>query len=390
MARKLLWWSFLEFFRTLLRQLSPQRIRFIWQRIFAKQDIKQLRIAIAMPGGIGDILMYGLMLKELSKHIHCEHSIDVYTDGTDKKAILDFVFQAFPFVHRCIGDNGKKWPEFLNPIPSMTMPYDIWMRVDRCAIVVYCDYGRVDIMSPWLGRFCKENELFRAKYSKFFKNAPYHHPMINQWSILCKKKRIQQPDPCQMLGINDSSYTFLHVDPGSYGLLSALKLQNTPYITLQRGFHYCVGLRDSTRLWPIYHYKKFIKLFHQKYPSIKIVQLGHSQNTCASIPGIDIDLIGKTSLREVAILLKHSLFHLDGESGMVHMKKFLNGQSIVLFGPTSAKMFGYPENINITGDGCHSWCEWVSDDWYKTCLRGFAEAPCMASIAPERVLEAAN
>jgi hypothetical protein len=138
------------------------------------------------------------------------------------------------------------------------------------------------------------------------------------------------------------------------------------------------------------HYEKFIELFHQKYPSIKIVQLGYSSNTCASIPGIDIDLVGKTSLGELAVVLKHALFHLDGDAGMVHIKKFLNGRSIVLFGTTSAEMLGYPENINITGDGCHSWCEWVSNDWHKTCLRGFAEAPCMTSITPESVLEAAD
>ncbi|MDR0680068.1 MAG: hypothetical protein LBF42_03535 [Puniceicoccales bacterium] len=75
---------------------------------------------------------------------------------------------------------------------------------------------------------------------------------------------------------------------------------------------------------------------------------------------------------------------------MVHIKRFLSGRSIVLFGATSADLFGYPENINITGPGCKSWCEWVTDDWDRKCPRGFEEAPCMASITPEMVMEAAH
>ncbi|MDR3143772.1 MAG: methyltransferase domain-containing protein [Puniceicoccales bacterium] len=228
------------------------------------------------------------------------------------------------------------------------------------------------------------------KYRKFFENAPLHHSMVDQWSILKKKKRIQQPDQCQILGIDDFSCTFLNLEPAPMKILSELRLQDRPYITLQRGLGRCDSLRDSTRLWPIRFYEKFIELFHEKYPDIKILQLGYSSSTCASLPGIDIDLIGKTSLEEVAILLKHSLFHLDGDAGMVHMKRFLNGRSIVLFGTTPTEMLGYPGNVNITGNGCHSWCEWVSNDWNKTCLRGFAEAPCMASITPEMVMNAAD
>jgi ADP-heptose:LPS heptosyltransferase len=391
-ARKLLSWAFQEFFRTLLRQ--PLRIicqlSTKWQG-YKRQRKGDLKIAIAMPGGIGDILMYGLTVKEFSKRIGYRHTIDIYTDGESKKDTLDFVFQKFPFIRQCIGDDGRKWPMFMeHTLYRSTEPYDVLMRMDRCAIVAHCDYKHVNKRSPWLSLFCRKNRLFYEKNAKFFKNPPIYHSMVDQWSILCKKKRIQQPDQCQMLGISDSSGTFLELEPDSYGLLSTLELQDTSYITLQRGLNHCDKLCDSTKLWPIYHYEKFIELFHQKYPSIKIVQLGHSPNTCRSLSGVDINLIGKTSLSEVAVLLKHSLFHLDGEAGMVHMKKFLNGRSIVLFGPTPVEVFGYPENINITSNGCHSWCEWVSNDWSKTCLRGFKEAPCMASIAPGMVMEAAD
>jgi hypothetical protein len=72
------------------------------------------------------------------------------------------------------------------------------------------------------------------------------------------------------------------------------------------------------------------------------------------------------------------------------MKRFSNVRSIAIFWPISEKVFGYPENINLRGDGCRDWCEWVSNDWEQKCLRGLNEAPCMASVSPEMVREAAD
>jgi ADP-heptose:LPS heptosyltransferase len=107
-------------------------------------------------------------------------------------------------------------------------------------------------------------------------------------------------------------------------------------------------------MWPIRDYERFIELFRRAYPDIKVVQLGHSDRLCKSIDGVDVNLVGKTSLGELAVLLKHSLFHLDGECGMVHMIRFLNGRSIAIFGTTSENFLGYPENINLRGNGCIS------------------------------------
>jgi hypothetical protein len=392
-ARKLLAWTFLEFFRTLLRQPLHviRQLSVKWQRDHRQRKGDELKVAIAMLGGVGDILIYGLAIKEFSKRIKYKHTIDIYTDGVPPKGVLDFVFQKYPFIRQCVGDDGHKWPMFLEHTPHMsTEPYDVLLRIDRYVSVAHCGYEYVARRSPWLSFFCRKNRSFYKKNAKYFKDPPAYHSLVTQWSILNGKARWQQSDSCQLLGIDNSNHTFLSLDPASMDILSTLGLQNTPYITLQRGINCQNNLASSTKLWPVHFYEKFIKSFHEKYRHIKIVQLGHSQNTCALLPGIDIDLIGKTSLDEVAIILKHSLFHLDGEAGMVHMKKFLNGRSIVLFGPTSAEVFGYPENINITGNGCRSWCEWVSDDWNKTCLRGFAEAPCMASITPEMVMNAAD
>jgi ADP-heptose:LPS heptosyltransferase len=96
-------------------------------------------------------------------------------------------------------------------------------------------------------------------------------------------------------------------------------------------------------------------------------------------------LIGKTTMPEVAAIIASAELHLDNESGLVHMAACLGTRSCVLFGPTDADYFGYPQNINIR-PGCCGGCWWTTDSWMDQCPRGFATAPCMDSIAPEDVV----
>jgi hypothetical protein len=105
------------------------------------------------------------------------------------------------------------------------------------------------------------------------------------------------------------------------------------------------------------------------------------------IDGVDRCLAGKLTFAESAVILKHARLHVDGESGLVHLRRQLGGQSVVLFGPTQLGYFSYPQNYNISAQTCTS-CMWMTDDWYGKCARGFKEAECMRSIQPETVLNA--
>ncbi|MDR1232705.1 MAG: methyltransferase domain-containing protein [Puniceicoccales bacterium] len=374
---RLSWWLCREFFRALFYSCFYS----IFKRL-PRHNGDELKIAIVVSGGIGDILTYGTAIKELSKRINHCHSIDLYTNEKGRKIILDFVFHKARFISNLVETN------FWNILKKHE--YDVIMRIDRCTNILYYNSECIEKKSKWLGNFCKNSKIFITKYYKFFEYTPHYHTLIAQWAILNNKTRIQKSDQCGLLGIDNSTHLFLDLAPENIKILKSFGLEEIQYITVQRGISAYEKSSESTRMWPIRHHEKFIELFHRAYPDIKVVQLGYSNKLCKSMDGVDINLVGKTSLGELAVLLKHSLFHLDGEGGVVHMKRFLNGRSIAIFGPTSEKVFGYPENINLRGNGCSSWCEWVSDDWDSKCLRGFEEAPCMASVSPEMAMEAAD
>ncbi|MDR1595794.1 MAG: methyltransferase domain-containing protein [Puniceicoccales bacterium] len=366
-------WFLREFCRALLVEL----LRIVRSNVEKlRNGGRKLRILVLVGGGVGDVLMQGLAIKELFKRINCDHSIDVTSSYSDPFHYFPFIFYGWKFL------NIKHKDRILIGM------YDVVIKMDRVTSILYCDGKFVSKKSPWLHNFCTENEKFFAEHGQFFGVPSYSHAVVNQWSILHGRKRIQQADQCGLLGINDSSHTLLDINPGIFQFVEKVNLGGVPYVTIQRGINYREQATDSTKIWPISHYEKFVKMFHETFPLIKIVQLGYSNKFCKAIDGVDLNLVGETSLYDVASVLKCSLLHIDGDGGMVHMKRFLNGKSVVVFGPTSADLFGYSGNVNLMVNVCKNGCEWVTDTWYKKCLRGFDGAPCMESVTPEMVMEA--
>jgi len=113
------------------------------------------------------------------------------------------------------------------------------------------------------------------------------------------------------------------------------------------------------------------------------VQIGSRKSR--HIPGVDVDLVDRTSLHEAAWILKHAQLHIDTDSGLAHLARALHTPAIVLFGPTDAGYYGHPRNTNIAAAGCSN-CWWSTPDWLSRCPRGLARPECMESITPDNVV----
>lgn len=158
------------------------------------------------------------------------------------------------------------------------------------------------------------------------------------------------------------------------------------YITVHDGFdsnNIAVESR-ATKTWDLKHWRGFVEQFKQTYPKIKIVQLGGASSR--RIIGVDVDRIGVGSFKDSMNILANSLVHVDGDSGLVHAARRFGVRSVVLFGPTNAKFFGYSENFNIEPTYCGD-CYWLKTDWMAKCALGYETPECMNSILPDVVAD---
>ena len=85
---------------------------------------------------------------------------------------------------------------------------------------------------------------------------------------------------------------------------------------------------------------------------------------------------------------KHSLLHVDGDSGLVHLARALHTKSIVLFGRPTTN-FSVTAKLTCRSTVCGN-CWWSTPDWMRSCPRGLPEPECMQSIEPDEVLDLAE
>jgi Glycosyltransferase family 9 (heptosyltransferase) len=158
-----------------------------------------------------------------------------------------------------------------------------------------------------------------------------------------------------------------------------------PFITVHEGYDQtqnAVPYR-STKNWNLRSWGNLTKDIRMAFPEVKIVQLG--SKTARPIEGVTHDFSGRLRLDQSFNILRRSLLHIDGDSGLVHAAHALGVRSVVLFGSTPAKFFGYEENVNIEPNECGG-CGWSHGDWMNVCA--LYESPkCLDSILNHHVFE---
>ncbi|SDF72570.1 glycosyltransferase family 9 protein [Sporolituus thermophilus] len=90
-----------------------------------------------------------------------------------------------------------------------------------------------------------------------------------------------------------------------------------------------------------------------------------------------VNIVGQTSLLELAAVLQQSKLYIGVDSGPAHLAKAVGTKGIVLFGPTSPVKWGYRDNINLTGGADCSPC------YPRTCRDPW----CIKKIAAQTVIE---
>ncbi len=358
-----------NFQKTALR-LALWAVRSAFRRVpsTVERDENALNVGVYFGGGLGDYLIaanYFGYLKRFVGDAPVKFSLFAEKPGAARVAFVDPV-----------------------AVPSFDpRRFDLFISTARFPLVERVDRARVERFCPKLTPLVDAYRAFEASQPLIFARQPLGDGIANAFSVVCGKSRLQQPDVGGLLGIGTDFDVEIPAPSDETAVLRKFGLDGKTFVTLNRGVDSTSKSPESTKMWPLDYYVRLVADLKRAFPERTFVQLGVSAERSPRIEGVDVDLVGKTSLDEVKILLKRAASHIDGEGGMTHLRRAMKGgPSVVLFGPTEPALYGYPQNLNLRAPYCRA-CEWADPNWSVVCPRTGGKAECMRLLTPEFVAE---
>lgn len=367
---------------TLYRRLRGRDMAFAampggtWTR--GVPDTTGILVAIRIGGGIGDHLLAARYVRDLLAAAG-DFRFDVYTSRVEAAT---WIFRGFPQFNRCYDEYFSWYAR------RFYRHYPLALTISQFVVLQHDDvlWPELHAQCPKLARICETLDRFR--HARDLNEIIEAHPRLD--NLLGTKAFFMSLDRHTfghaMSGIGYGGPRLaLAVDPA---LRARFGLDGRAYVTVHNGFDaefetdYAYAKR-STKVYP--HFDALLALLRRRRPDLFVVQLG--TKTSVPIEGVDLQLINRTTLDDLAAILAGSSLHIDNESGLVHLAACLGRRACVMFGPTPAAYFGYDGNINIAPRTCGG-CWWATRDWMTNCPRGFAQPVCLADTPPEAVAEA--
>lgn len=356
-------------------RLGIWNLRYVLKHFFRLKKSpkgKELHIGFEISGGLGDFLIAFNYIHKFKEHFkNLPLSIEVLCSAKQIKMAQHF------------------YSDEIHDITKIKYAdkYDLFISLNRFPKIEEIKKERLSQISPKLFSLTESYQKFAKTRTAIFSLAPYGDGLAAHESVCEGKIRLQQPDIDGILAIGTDFSLPIPYPSEEQAILNKWNIPKK-FITVNRGVDAANAFSDNTKMWPLEYYNKLIPLLKKHFPGVTIVQLGVSTDRSPLMDGVDISLVGKTTLDDLKVLLKNAFLHIDGEGGMIHLRHALHGDpSVVLFGPTSYKFYGYPKNMNLHSSIC-DWCEWVHDNWNGKCLKSGGSAECMKTLTPEIVIKA--
>lgn len=355
----------------LARRAFKNKTRLAWRRLFAKPAPKpadRLKLLLHVRGGIGDVCM----TRPLVMHLREKFPTAQIYFCFDHKDVVDMVFSD-GYID---GFVSRKYD------PA---EYDLVIAGCHAFHFDYVDKPRLQKLAPsWMTDFKKAAAL-QKKLEIISHNTPHLDGAWAKISVAYGSSRVANTGLTTGIPVGQNDRAPIQLNAQKLNdTLQRLGLAGQKYITIHDGTNTNTDLhgRAATRCWPRAHWQQFGQLFKQKFPDIKIVQLGASNSVAFDFA--DICLIGKTQIADLPYVLEGALLHVDGESGMVHLANLTSTRAVVLFGPSPLEYLAYDRNINLRAGTCKD-CMCIYADWMSRCPL-FDTNKCLQAIAPQTVM----
>lgn len=278
----------------------------------------------------------------------------------------------------------SKWPKVVEYFSDLGNHHDDDLMDYGYDFIVYCNSivkfqffnGFKGFDNPKLDEiFIKHRNFINQGQGEWTSIVDHHPHLDNRLGVIAVEQGFNR---------ESLSYAFLKLSPSPRKTVR--KFSPGPmFITIHDGFdeNNTDVKGRSMKNWNMLDWQTLVHEIRSM--GIECVQLGAKNSR--KIVGANWTHLG-IPITESFDILKNSSLHIDGDSGLVHAAHVLNVPSVVLFGPTNAKFFGYEENINITPNIPCSDCWWLQPNWMSKCPVGNDYPRCMDSITPREVLDA--
>jgi ADP-heptose:LPS heptosyltransferase len=116
------------------------------------------------------------------------------------------------------------------------------------------------------------------------------------------------------------------------------------------------------RSWPMDRWQELVYHIKKTYPKLLVLQVGLTDTQL--LEGV-VDLRGRTSFREAALVIKNSSLFIGTEGGLMHAAAAVNAPSLILWGGITLPSFaGYQNHQKILSNfvscapcGQLGWCD---------------------------------
>ncbi|MBO6179240.1 MAG: hypothetical protein J6O04_08705 [Selenomonadaceae bacterium] len=329
-----------------------------------------ISVALCLSGNLTDYLIYANYIWYMAHSVMLEYAdIDVYC--ASGKQYADFVF-----------DNSNLVQYVYDyPLQQIEMrDYDLAIELNPYPVILHRDDYVLTRIIPKAIDYILSCERFRILYGQVLGKNLFTKNRLKVFQEISERTWLQAPDINGFLNISSK---YLYPLP-LRELVPYIVTGASPFISL------CSMVTGTVLDWPREYWSSLKSCLRNRFENQWIVDIVEANDneymTEWEMDGTIIER--KLNFYEMAHLMRTSKLVIGTDQPLIYLRYALHGgTSIVLFGPTSEKTGGCQGNVNLRGIGCKHWCEGVTGNWYKECLLGEKQPPCMSSITAEWIMD---
>ena len=350
-----------------------------WRRrllsIFTKGPAKDNRLHVYwhLRGGIGDCAAHRVCVETWRKKL--PDAVFYYYCQTPGAAQM-----LFPHDDKNIFIGGGQNP--------LWYKYDVAFEVCLSFRTVHINKQRVKQIAPEIWPALQTGLRHQARLAYFIRDNYMCDEVLGRYMFHRGERQLEAQRYLNGLNFDVNETGLLPLALRDPQIVEKFGLAGKKYITIHSGVNEGAILNGKPPLkcWPEEKWREFVRLFKAAHPDILVVQLGGKQSP--KFDFVDVCLTQKTKLTEIAALIDGALLHIDGESGLAQLTRWLKTRAVVFFAHTSPEMFGLSKNRAVTSDKCRP-CMWlVGGQWYTVCLCGHKTCQNLDAITPQDVFAA--